>query len=134
VHRGTDTGTRPEGTDASSPVVGWLVVMQGPGRGNSLTLGYGMNHIGRSATNRIILDFGDEEVSRKTHTTLTHDPRGRKFYVQPGPDATNLTYLGDGTNWKPVLMPTEISGGESIMLGKTVLKFVAFCSPDFCWD
>jgi hypothetical protein len=135
VHRGGSEAAAGEGlTEHTSPVVGWLVVMEGPGRGQSLPLGYGMNHIGRSATNRLILDFGDEEVSRKTHTTLTHDPRGRKFYIQPGPDATNLTYLGPEPDWKPVLTPVEIFGGEMILLGRTKLKFVAFCGPDFTWD
>jgi hypothetical protein len=120
--------------DASSPTVGWLVVMAGPGRGSSMPLGYGMNHMGRSAANRIILDFGDEEISRKTHTTLTFDPRGKKFYLQPGPDATNLTYLGEDDSLKPVLTPTEILGGETIVLGHTKLRFVAFCGSQFSWD
>jgi hypothetical protein len=121
----------PEG---ASPTVGWLMVMAGPGRGASVTLGYGMNHVGRSASNRVVLDFGDEEISRKTHTTLTYDPRGKKFYLQPGPDATNLTYLGDEPDLKPVLTPVEIFGGESILLGRTKLKFIAFCGPTFSWD
>jgi hypothetical protein len=114
--------------------VGWLVIMAGPGRGHSLTLGFGMNHIGRSATNRLVMDFGDEEISRKTHTTVTYDPRGRKFYVQPGPDAMNLTYLGEEGATQPVLTPTEITGGETISLGRTRLKFVAFCGRNFSWD
>ena len=121
----------PEGV---SPTVGWLIVMVGPGRGASVTLGYGMNHVGRSASNRVVLDFGDEEISRKTHTTVTYDPRGKKFYIQPGPDATNLTYLGEEPDLKPVLTPAEIFGGESITLGRTKLKFIAFCGPSFSWD
>lgn len=133
VYRSPESAPAPL-TESSSPVVGWLVIMAGPGRGNSMALGYGMNHIGRSATNRVIIDFGDEEISRKTHTTVTYDPRGRKFYVQPGPDATNLTYIGEEPNLKPVLTPTEITGVESITLGRTKLKFIPFCGPDFSWD
>ena len=120
--------------EGSSPTVGWLIVMVGPGRGSSVTLGFGMNHVGRSAANRVVLDFGDEEISRKTHTTLTYDPRGKKFYIQPGPDATNLTYIGEEPDLKPVLTPIEIFGGESITLGRTKLKFIAFCGPSFSWD
>lgn len=120
--------------EAVSPVVGWLVILEGPGRGTSLNLGFGMNHMGRSASNRIVLDFGDEKISRKTHTTLTYDPRGRKFYVQPGPDTMDLTYLGEEPLLKPVLMPTELFGGEAITLGRTKLKFVALCGPQFSWD
>ena len=134
VYRSPSAESKPEAQDAFSPTVGWLVVMAGPGRGNSIALGFGMNHMGRSATNRVILDFGDEEISRKTHTTVTYDPRGKKFYIQPGPDATNLTYVGEEPNMKPVLTPTEIFGGESIALGHTKLKFIAFCGPQFSWD
>jgi len=134
--RAPAAGAEPAAAPAEgvSPTVGWLIVMVGPGRGASVTLGYGMNHVGRSASNRVVLDFGDEEISRKTHTTLTYDPRGKKFYLQPGPDATNLTYLGDEPDLKPVLTPTEIFGGESITLGRTKLKFIAFCGPGFSWD
>lgn len=134
VYRKPDADKPDASQDASSPTVGWLVIMAGPGRGTSLTLGFGMNHMGRSAANRVILDFGDEEISRKTHTTLTYDPRGKKFYIQPGPDATNLTYVGEDPNLQPILTPTEIFGGETIVLGKTKLKFVAFCGPAFSWD
>ncbi|MEO0017489.1 MAG: hypothetical protein RLZZ522_772 [Verrucomicrobiota bacterium] len=49
----------PEG-----PVVGWLVVVEGPGRGKSVTLGYGMNAIGREPGNRVVLPFGDMQISR----------------------------------------------------------------------
>jgi hypothetical protein len=35
---------------------------------------------------------------------------------------------------KPVLSPTEIFGGEIIVLGRTKLKLVAFCGPTFSWD
>src|SRR3569623_1170999 len=40
----------PGGVSASKdPVVGWLVVMKGPGRGSSVQLGYGWSSIGRDA-------------------------------------------------------------------------------------
>ncbi len=35
---------------AEDPVVGWVVVIKGPGRGTSVPLGYGMNSIGRSGS------------------------------------------------------------------------------------
>jgi len=115
----------PEG-----PVVGWLVVVAGPGRGRSVTLGYGMNPIGRDPGNRVCLPFGDQLVSRLKHATITYDPRGRKFFIQHG-DSSNLTYLGE----VPVLAPAELTGGESIRLGNdTVLKFVPLCGEDFDWE
>lgn len=120
----------PKADDFSAePVVGWLVVIDGPGRGQSLKLGYGVNTIGRGPDSRVSLDFGDEEISRQGHAMLTYDTKGRKFYIQHG-GAANLTYLGDA----PVLQPFEIKGREIIGMGNTKLTFIPFCGPDFEWE
>ena len=130
-------GTEPsaesiaEGSNAADePTVGWLVVVEGPGKGHSLTLCYGMNSIGRATDNRVCLGFGDEEVSRSKHAVLSYDPRGRKFYISPGVDGVNMTYLEDS----PLLAPAMLSGGERIRLGQTLLLFVPFCGEHFDWD
>ncbi len=112
----------------ADPVVGWLVIVEGPGRGQSVTLGYGMNGIGRGGGDRVTLAFGDEEISRHSHAMLTYDGKGRKFYIQHG-DGANLTYVGD----TPVLQPRELTGREVIGIGKTKLCFVPLCGPDFEW-
>ncbi|SEH04884.1 FHA domain-containing protein [Candidatus Venteria ishoeyi] len=111
------------------PVVGWLVVIDGPGRGNSRQLGYGMNTIGRSSTERVALDYGDSDMTRSKHAIVTYDPRGRKFYLQHG-GGQNLTYL----NGAPVLVPTELKGGEEVLVGQTMLRFVNFCGEQFDWQ
>jgi len=112
------------------PVVGWLVVVKGPGRGRSVALGYGMNPIGRDADNRVSLPFNDEQISRKKHAVITYDPRGRKFYIQHG-DSSNLSYVGE----MPVLAPTLLEGGETIRFGdKTELRFVPLCGGEFTWE
>ena len=111
-------------------MVGWVVVVDGPGRGASLPLGYGMNSIGRAQSERICLDYGDEQISRNQHAVITYDPRGRKYFVQHG-GGKNLTYVG---NDEPVLMPVELKGGEEITLGATKLRFVPFCGADFDWQ
>ena len=111
------------------PVVGWLVVVQGPGKGRAVQLGYGSNSLGRGATDRLKLDFGDDQISRNGHAVVTYDPRGRKFYVQHG-GGTNLTYLGG----QPVLAPAELPPQGRIGIGKTVLRFVPFCGAEFDWQ
>ncbi len=111
------------------PVVGWLVIIKGPGQGKALKVGYGMNSLGRGSGARIRLDFGDLEISRDNHAMLTYDPRGRRFYMQHG-EGTNLTYL----NNQPILAPVELTGGETILLGQTQLRFVPLCGPDFDWQ
>ena len=122
----SEGAAKKDGMD--DPVVGWLVVVDGPGKGISVTLGYGMNSIGRSATDRVALDFGDQQISRSSHAVVTYDPRGRKYFVQHG-GGKNLTYIGD----QPVLTPLELKGGEEILLGDTKLRFVPFCGKDFDW-
>lgn len=120
----------PDDFPADGPVVGWLVVVKGPGRGRSVPLGYGMNPIGRDAVNRVSLPFDDEQISRKKHAIITYDPRGRKFYIQHG-DSSNLSYVGE----MPVLAPTLLEGGETIRLGdQTVLRFVPLCGGEFTWE
>jgi len=113
---------------AAEPVVGWLVVVDGPGRGQSLKLGFGMNSVGRDADERVSLNFGDEEISRKSHALVTFDPKGKKFYLQHG-GGINLTYIDD----QPILQTQELKGREIICIGNTRLSFVPFCGPDFMW-
>ena len=111
------------------PVVGWLVVVEGPGKGQAMQLGYGSNSLGRGATDRVKLDFGDDKISRNSHAVVTYDPRGRQFYVQHG-GGTNLTYLGD----QPVLAPVELPALSHIGIGNTVLRFVPLCGAEFDWQ
>ena len=111
------------------PPVGWLVVVSGVGQGNVLTLGNGINSLGRDPSERLQMDFGDSMVSRKNHTTITYDPRGRKFYVQHG-DGINLTYIEN----EPVLNIQELQPNTEITVGNTVLRFVPLCGNLFDWD
>ncbi len=130
-------GTRTARSDAGAspglpdPIVGWLVIVEGPGQGVALKLGYGNNSIGRSSTQRVQLNFGDDEISRAEHAVITYDPRGRKYYIQGGGGA-NLVYLGEQD--EVVLAPTELSANTSILLGHTRLRFVPFCGSDFDWQ
>lgn len=116
---------------ADDPVVGWLVVIDGPGKGNALRLGNYMNHIGRDTTNRVVLNFGDNEISREPQAILTYDQRNRKYYIQRGESKSpNLIYIGNA----PVLIPVEIKGGEHIKMGQTTLAFAPFCGEKFDWS
>jgi hypothetical protein len=110
------------------PLVGWLVVVFGPGKGVSLELGYGVNTIGRDKEQRISVDFGDEQISRKSHASVIYDQKSRRFFIQHG-DGLNLTYVND----EPVLRPIELKGREVIALGNTKLVFVPLCGSDFEW-
>ena len=127
--RRADEKRAAEDRAMDDPVVGWLVVVEGPGKGHAMQLGYGSNPLGRGATDRVKLDFGDDQISRNGHAVVTYDPRGRQFYVQHG-GGTNLTYLGD----QPVLAPVELPALSHIGIGNTILRFVPLCGAEFDWQ
>ena len=110
-------------------MVGWLVVVKGPGRGNAVRLGYGWNSIGRDASQRACLNFGDSQISRLNHARLLYDPRARIFTLTLG-EGTNPIYLRD----EVVLGPTVIQSGDRIQMGDTELLLVALCGETFDWQ
>jgi len=114
---------------AFEPVVGWLVVKTGPGRGRSVQIYYGMNSVGRDAGERISLNFGDTSISRESHAYIVYDDKQKDFYVQHG-GKSNLVRVND----KPVLAPTELNAGDLIEIGGTILLFVPLCGDTFNWD
>jgi hypothetical protein len=110
------------------PVAGWVVVVNGPGRGAFRPVFVGMNSVGRDPSQRVCLSFGDEAISREEHAFLTYDEEQRRFYVQHGGKA-NLVRLGK----QPVLVPVELHANDLIRLGRTTLRFIPLCGPDFSW-
>ncbi len=115
--------------DVTDPVVGWLVIVAGPGRGNARQLGYGQNSVGREADERVSVNFGDETISRRQHCFVIYEPRQRQYLLRPGDGAT-LTYL-DG---KLVSQSSPLKAGDLIEIGETVLRFVPLCGEDFDWQ
>lgn len=120
---------QPQDDGMDDPVVGWLVVVEGPGKGKAMELGYGSNPVGREETNGVQLNFGDIKISRSKHATVTYDHRGRKFYVEKG-SGRNPTHL----NGAIVLAATELPAQGHIEVGETVLRFVPLCGDAFDWQ
>ena len=111
------------------PVVGWLVVVKGPGRGQAVRIGSEWNSIGRDPDQRICLNFGDTHISRRNHAKLNYEPIARKFSITLG-DGINSTYVR-GEN---LLGPTELKANDRIRIGETELMFVPFCGENFDWN
>lgn len=120
--------SQPQPTVSADPVVGWLVVIDGPGKGTSVRLGMGQNSIGRGEHSRVRINFGDDQISRSGHAVISYDPKTNSFHVHPG-TGPNLTYI-DGS---AVLAPAPLSSGSNILLGETTLRFVALCNKGFNW-
>ena len=127
-----DAGAAPAAAGKDEPLrdlpVGWLVVVRGPGRGRVVTLGTGMNTIGRGSQSRARIDFGDDLIARADHARVVYEPRTRRYLLSHGA-GSNLTYL----HGEVVITPVEIEAGAMIEVGETTLRFQPFCSRDFDW-
>ncbi len=112
-----------------TPTVGWLVVVDGPGKGADLSIHAGQNRIGRSRKMDLVLDYGDASVSSENHALLVYDYQNNQFFIRHG-EGKNLTYL----NGQPVLDTKTLTAHDRIRLGATELVFVPFCGEQFSWD
>lgn len=122
------TSSEREPEPSFNPAVGWLVILEGPGRGQHCPVYYGQNSIGRGEEQRIRLNFGDARITRDTHAFLVYDDLVRKFYLRDNGKATLLRL-----NNVAVMMPTEVTDRDIISIGDTVMLFVALCGADFDW-
>jgi hypothetical protein len=109
--------------------VGWLVVIEGPGRGHAFPLRPGVSQIGRGEEQTVPLDFGDTAISREHHALVAYDDEERRFYVGHGGKA-NLVRL----NGKPLLSTEPMQHGDVLRLGETTLMLAALCGPEFDWE
>jgi len=121
-------GVGAEDEKGFDPAVAWLVVINGPGRGEYCPVFYGQNSIGRGEKQRIRLNFGDTRITREPHAFLIYDDIARNFFLRDN-GKSNLLRLNGAT----VMVPTEVKDRDQISLGETVLLFVALCGKEFDW-
>ncbi|NKB26423.1 MAG: FHA domain-containing protein [Rhodobacteraceae bacterium] len=114
-------------TSARFPV-GWVIVLDGPGRGESFTLHTGMSSIGRGEDQAVQLDFGDNAISRSSHAAIVFDPEESKFVLGQG-GKSNIVRL----NGKPVISNEPLTTMDKINIGETTLQFIALCNENFTW-
>lgn len=112
------------------PVVGWLVVVGGPGIGAHRPIFMGSNTIGSDSGQRIPIDFGDDYISKEEQAYIRYDADDRQFLFIPNLAKTNVVSID---NVKPTsavrLMPYDI-----ISMGDTQLVFIPFCGDEFDWS
>lgn len=126
VFANQSVGTAPVAADMFP--TGWIVVLEGPGRGASFSLHAGVSQIGRGEDQTVRLDFGDTSISRNNHAAVAFDEEQSKFFLGHG-GKSNLVRL----NGQPVLSTEEMVDGDEIRIGETTLKFIALCGDDFSW-
>lgn len=109
--------------------VGWIVITDGPGRGESFSLMAGMSQIGRGEDQAVQLDFGDNSISRTNHAAIVYDPESKEFLLGHG-GKSNIVRLND----KPLISNEQLKNGDVIRIGETILRFVALCDKSFNWS
>lgn len=111
------------------PVVGWLVVVGGPGIGSYRPIFEGNNTIGRATTQRVALDFGDDTISSEEQAYIRYDSSARSFLFVPNLAKTNVVSIND----KRPTGAVELNQMDVITMGRTQLVFVPFCGAEFDW-
>jgi hypothetical protein len=106
--------TVPLSTIRRSPVVGWLVALDGPQKGEDFRLREGKNALGTEPASEVVLR--DPAVSAR-HASISY--KDGKFVITDL-DSTNGTFVnGDA---EPVAR-VELKDNDVIRLGETSLKF-----------
>ncbi len=128
VAEAADETTAEQAAQPRFPV-GWLVVIDGPGRGASFALHAGMSQIGRGEDQAVSLDFGDATISRNNHAAIVYDVETHTFLMGHGGKA-NVVRL----NSKPLICTEEVKNTDLIRIGETTLRLVVFCTAEFNWE
>ena len=114
----------------SDPVVGFLVVVGGPGLGAHRPVYEGNNTFGRTGQNRIPLDFGDDTISAEAQAYIRYDSADRSFLFVPNLAKTNVVSVND----KRPAGAVELKAMDVITLGRTQVAFLPFCGAEFDWS
>jgi hypothetical protein len=111
------------------PVVGWLVIVGGPGLGAHRSIYEGNNTVGRASGQRIPIDFGDDTISGEEQAYIRYDSQDRSFLFVPNLAKTNVVQVND----KKPTGAVALQAMDVITMGRTQLVFVPFCGPEFDW-
>ena len=114
----------------SDPVVGWLVVVGGPGLGAFRPIFEGNNAVGRSKEQRIPIDFGDTTISSEEQAYIRYDSTDRSYLFVPNLSKTNIVAIND----KKPTGAVKLELMDVITMGRTQLAFVPFCGEEFDWS
>ncbi len=104
--------------DSSNVKVALLKVVDGPGKGEERPVFTGTNQLGRSADNRIALDFGDNTISRQQHAVISFDSGSREFRIYDGGKQNPVHVNGERLSGD-----RPLSDGDTIKIGLTTLRF-----------
>ena len=111
------------------PPIGWLAVIDGPGRGQFFSLIDRVSRIGRGDGHDVNLSFGDEYISRDHHASIVYAPHRREFELHDRGRANPVRL-----NNEKIIGAVILRSGDIIEVGTTKLRFVALCDRQFAWE
>ncbi len=108
----------------NGPVVGWLVAVGGPHKGESFELYTKKNYIGRNEKALVNL-YLDNTVSRNSPLGIVYNERKNVFMVIVS-DSDQTIYINDDL----LLEIVELKSGDHITVGQTILLFVPLVTKE----
>jgi uncharacterized membrane protein YhaH (DUF805 family) len=111
------------------PVVGWLVVIDGPSKGDQYRLHAQRNRIGSDSS--MDIRIATSGIERVEHATVTYDPRNNRYSIAPG---TGFVAMRTPGMLQPLVQPAALQPYDRICLGDTTLIFVPLCGPHHQWQ
>jgi hypothetical protein len=109
------------------PPVGWLVSLDGPVRGEDITLRSGVNYVAATPRREIAVGF-DSEAQRQSNAIVTYDESANCFQLAPGAARAQVY-----RNGKPVSSPTPLERGDTISIGSATVLFMPLVGERFRW-
>ncbi|MDD6157649.1 MAG: FHA domain-containing protein [Lachnospiraceae bacterium] len=110
------------------PIAGWLVCVDGEGKGKDYKILYGRNFIGRDRSMDICIQ-GDKTISRVNHASISYDDKAKKYYYSPE-IGRSIDYI----NGNPVFETVELHNRDCIEIGSMKLVFAPLCGDNFRWE
>ena len=116
-----------EQPDMVTPVVGWLVCIEGPEAGRDYRVYGKRNTVGRSDRMDIPVKK-DMAISSDTHVWLNYDYKHNTFRLAPG-NSDNYTYVNDA----PLDSAVTLKPYDLIEMGESKFVFIPLCGERFDW-
>lgn len=107
-------------------VVGWLVSLNGPSRGEAFPVRMGRNVIGRDRRSDIVIN--DDQASSH-HADLVFRPEERRFILMDH-NSTNGTYV----NEMEIEPRRDLAEKDIVRIGSHRFLFSPLCHDGFHWD
>ena len=110
-----------------SPVVGWIVCIEGPSKGRDYRIMAKKNYLG-SAEGMDIQISEDHDIAKRNHAVFVYDPQNRSTLLLHG-NTHGLIYLNDEAVYKPKVLVSH----DIISIGKSKFLFIPLCGEHFEW-